>query len=181
MSQKKLRKVYNRARPLDGRAHISYTYNERDELYKKRAIIDSSVNSEYNFTKVLREAVDTIYPGAKKAGVTKFILQSLRTNNRQYLNTYKKGMKQVDTLARKEYGKSFVRLTSESRKTVLYRFKDTAFFALLKEHTIKGMFATPVYRAKQNIGEEKLIDYLDARYHPLETRGQNQSLGHHPR
>ncbi|MUK87985.1 hypothetical protein GMD78_06180 [Ornithinibacillus sp. L9] len=173
MSPKKMKEAYIRARPLDGRAQICYTQKEWEERNQKRITAASRAKVKANFVRILQEAVDTIFPGAKQAGVTKYILFSVRTVHEQDMETYKDGIDQLDRLARSEYGKSFLLLSSENRGNILQRVEGTEFFELLREHTMQGMFADPKYGGNQNMIGWKLIDYPGTRFHPLEhtTRG----------
>ncbi|MFD2042923.1 gluconate 2-dehydrogenase subunit 3 family protein [Ornithinibacillus salinisoli] len=173
MSQKKLREAYIRSRPLDGRAQICYTQKEWEERNQKRVTAATNMKVKSNFLRTLREAVDTIFPGAKDAGVTRFILISLRTVHQQDRQTYKDGVEQLDKLARSKFGKTFVNLSPKNRIHILQGVEGTEFFELLREHTMQGMFADPLYGGNQNMFGWKLIDYPGARFHPLDhtTRG----------
>ncbi len=162
-----MRPAYIRSRPLDGRAQICYTKKEWDELNQQQVTVFSELKFESKFIEVLREAVSTIFPGAKHAGVARFILQSLRTVHQQDIATYENGLKQLEQLAKSTFGKSFRRLSENNRASILQKLEGTEFFELLREHTMQGMFADPKYGGNRNMIGWKLIDYPGTRFHPI--------------
>ncbi|MDG5787270.1 gluconate 2-dehydrogenase subunit 3 family protein [Evansella sp. AB-P1] len=176
MSRKKVKPAAMRARPLDGRGQMCFTEEEWEERERNRqrgktkeTATTTGSPREFKgiFVGVLREAVDTIFPGAKQAGVGRFILQALRTANQEDIETYEDGIEQVEKLARSAFGKSFLNLPQTDRTAILQKLEGTEFFELLREHTMQGMFADPKYGGNRNMIGWNLIDYPGARFHPI--------------
>ncbi|WP_052144623.1 gluconate 2-dehydrogenase subunit 3 family protein [Halalkalibacter okhensis] len=173
MAKKKMRAAYIRSRPLDGRAQICYTEKEWDELIRHQRAGCQVPEFKKEFIPILLEAVNTIFPGAKQAGVARFILQSLKADNRQDLTTYEEGLDTLKQLSKKKYGKSFKKLSKKKRTAILQELEGTEFFDLLREHTMQGMFADPKYGGNHKMIGWKIIDYPGSRFHPITHTSKN--------
>ncbi|WP_143521846.1 gluconate 2-dehydrogenase subunit 3 family protein, partial [Pseudomonas sp. 2995-3] len=114
--------AYRRYRPLDGRSQICYTTDEWNKLNKSKTN-KLNVHPTPKFTKTfkltLREAVDTIFPGAKRAGVSNFILQSLRADDRNKYDDYENGLEKLNQQATITYGRYFYELNEKNRINIL--------------------------------------------------------------
>ncbi len=110
---------------------------------------------------LLAEAADTIIPttdtpGAKAAGVEKFIVRVLRDCYRPEAQIrFYDGLARLEAAARSAHGKAFTELTPAQRHTVLLASTQTdkAFFLLLKQLTVAGYFTS-------EIGATKALVYL---------------------
>jgi hypothetical protein len=110
---------------------------------------------------LLAEAADTILPttdtpGAKAAGVEKFIIRVLRDCYRPEAQIrFYEGLARLEAAGRSAHGKAFTELTPAQRHaTVLASTKtDKAFFLLLKQLTVAGYFTS-------EIGATKALAYL---------------------
>jgi hypothetical protein len=110
---------------------------------------------------LLAEAADTILPttdtpGAKAAGVEKFIVRVLRDCYRpETQNRFYEGLARLDAAGRTAHGRSFTELTPAEKHGVLLAAtkSDKAFFLLLKQLTVAGYFTS-------EIGATKALAYL---------------------
>ena len=120
---------------------------------------------------LLAEAADTIIPatdtpGAKAAGVEKFIVRVLRDCYRPEAQMrFYEGLSRLDAAGRSAHGKPFTALTPEQRHAVLLAATktDKAFFLLLKQLTVAGYFTS-------EIGATKALAYL-----PIPGRFQGET------
>lgn len=110
---------------------------------------------------LLAEAADTIIPstdtpGAKAAGVEKFILRVLRDCYRPEAQMrFHEGLSRLDGSARSAHGKGFADLTQSQKHAVMLGATkaDRPFFVLLKQLTVAGYFTS-------EIGATKALAYL---------------------
>lgn len=105
---------------------------------------------------LLAEAADTILPttdtpGAKAAGVEKFIVRVLRDCYRPEAQlVFYEGLARLDVAGRNAHGRAFTELTPAQRHGVLLAATktDKAFFLLLKQLTVAGYFTSEVGATK---------------------------------
>lgn len=110
---------------------------------------------------LLAEAADTVIPttdtpGAKAAGVEKFILRVLRDCYRPEAQMrFYEGLSRLDTASRTAHGKGFTDLDPAQRHAVMQAATktDKPFFLLLKQLTVAGYFTS-------EIGATKALVYL---------------------
>jgi hypothetical protein len=110
---------------------------------------------------LLAEAADTVIPttdtpGAKAAGVEKFIIRVLRDCYRPETQLrFYEGLSRLDATARNAHGKAFTDLAPAQRHSVLQAATktDKPFFLLLKQLTVAGYFTS-------EIGATKALAYL---------------------
>jgi hypothetical protein len=110
---------------------------------------------------LLAEAADTILPttdspGAKAAGVEKFIIRVLRDCYRTEAQVrFYEGLARLDSAARNTHGKAYMELPPEQRHSVMLGTAkgDKPFFLLLKQLTVAGYFTS-------EIGATKALAYL---------------------
>jgi hypothetical protein len=88
---------------------------------------------------------ETDTPGAKKAGVDKFIVRVIedctaKTEQEKFLQ----GLQKVDYLSQKAYSKPFTELDNTGRTQIMSQLarEDTSFFLNLRELTIVGFFTS---------------------------------------
>lgn len=110
---------------------------------------------------LLAQAVDTIIPttdtpGAKAAGVEKFVLRVLRDCYRPDAQMrFYEGLARLDANAATVHGKGFADLSEPQRHSVMLATAktDRAFFLVLRQLTIAGYFTS-------EIGATKALAYL---------------------
>jgi hypothetical protein len=121
---------------------------------------------------LLAEAADTVIPttdtpGAKDAGVEKFIIRVLRDCYRPEAQMlFYEGLARLDAAGRGSHGKGFTELTPAQKHAVLLASTktDKAFFLLLKQLTVAGYFTS-------EIGATKALAYLPI---PGKFQGETQ-------
>ena len=121
---------------------------------------------------LLAEAADTVLPttdtpGAKAAGVEKFIIRVLRDCYRPEAQMrFYEGLARLDAAGRGAHGKGFTELTPAQKHAVLLAATktDKAFFLLLKQLTVAGYFTS-------EIGATKALAFLPI---PGKFQGETQ-------
>jgi hypothetical protein len=121
---------------------------------------------------LLAEAADTILPatdspGAKGAGVEKFIIRVLRDCYRTEAQVrFYDGLARLDAAARNTHGKPYIELLPPQRHAVMSATAkgDKPFFVLLKQLTVAGYFTS-------EIGATKALAYLPI---PGKFKGETQ-------
>jgi gluconate 2-dehydrogenase gamma chain len=85
------------------------------------------------------------FPGAREAGVVRYIDLQLSQRFRRHQATYRKGLAQVDEISRKACGKPFLELAGEQQNEALIAVEEQskAFFALILAHTRQGFYGDP--------------------------------------
>jgi gluconate 2-dehydrogenase gamma chain len=93
-------------------------------------------------------------PGAREARVVNFIDHMLATEYAGQQRAYRDGVERLNKLTRSEFKRRFVELTEADQDSVLTRtergntggWKESVdFFAMVRIHTIEGMFSDPKY------------------------------------
>jgi gluconate 2-dehydrogenase gamma chain len=102
-------------------------------------------------------------PGAREARVVYFIDRALVTFDKDKQPAYLQGIRELQAKTRKLFSqaKSFAGLTSAQQIEVLHAIEKTAFFELLRLHTIVGFFARPEYGGNHNHVGWQLIGLED--------------------
>lgn len=108
-------------------------------------------------------------PGAREANVARFIDRALRQENSTQLGEYISGLGNLDIVSDNKFKASFIELTPQQQDEVLKAIESTAFFGMLRTHTINGMFSDPLYGGNQDMVGWKLIRFSGAMFHPLQT------------
>ena len=116
---------------------------------------------------------DSNGPGAAEAGAARYIDRALGgalTSSRQ---TYVAGLAATEQYARTTRGASFVRLSPTEQDSVLtdmesnaasgFTPNSAAFFDLVRNHTIQGMFCDPYYGGNANFCGWDLLGYPGVR------------------
>ncbi|HTE60425.1 MAG TPA: gluconate 2-dehydrogenase subunit 3 family protein, partial [Solirubrobacteraceae bacterium] len=93
--------------------------------------------------------------GAREAKVWRFIDRSLGADNKMLKPVYEQGLSALAELAQGEHGKSFRELSGDEQDALLQRVEgdeadgfepgSAAFFGMLWEHALEGMFGDPLY------------------------------------
>jgi gluconate 2-dehydrogenase gamma chain len=88
-------------------------------------------------------------PGAREAGVERYIERALGAEQRRHRDAYVRGLSALQASARARHGGDFDALSVAAQDAVLAqaeRETDTAgFFALLRGHALEGMFGDPCW------------------------------------
>ena len=95
-------------------------------------------------------------PGAAQAGVVSFVDRQLATRQQKERPTWQAGLRGLEATSRRRYGKPFAELPFDAQTAVLQDVEKgaveaadwdgvlpTAFFALLREHTMMGFYGDP--------------------------------------
>lgn len=106
-------------------------------------------------------------PGAREARVIYFIDRALATFAAQDQAAIIKGLKQLQSKARKLHAgpRSFAAMSSEQQIKLLKEIEKTSFFELVRTMTIVGMFANPEYGGNYDQIGWKLIGFEDQFYY----------------
>jgi gluconate 2-dehydrogenase gamma chain len=108
-------------------------------------------------------------PGALEAGCARYIESALADAYQSLLKTYSAGLAALNSYAVSKWGKSFSTLTSADQDKALTDFEQnvkvadfsasSAFFEMVRRHTLEGMFGDPSYGGNQNFAGWDLIQY----------------------
>lgn len=117
-------------------------------------------------------------PGAREADVIVYIDRTVAGFDHDTQPLYARGLKLLDEQCRKTQGRPFVELGPKDQDAVLARTEDEGdsaapgspehvladFFALVRQHTIEGMFADPMYGGNRDGVGWKLVGFPGARW-----------------
>lgn len=85
------------------------------------------------------------YPSASQAGVLIYIDRQLTHHYAKHQDQYIGGLKMVDKLSFKEFGRRFARLDSQDQLRIVSQIGNTNrdFFELVRSHTFEGYYGAP--------------------------------------
>ena len=138
----------------------------KETLHQPSTILSSSQES------LLAEIVETIIPktdtpGAKELNVDKFVaLMVADCYDAKAQDTFAKGLKAVDEIAKKDYGKAFVEAEPVQRLAILNKMdksgSDTekGFIRLVKNITIQGYL-----NSEYVMTNLRVFEFIPGRYH----------------
>lgn len=108
-------------------------------------------------------------PGALEAGCALYIELALKDAYQSRRKTYSSGLAALDAHAMSSGGKSFAALNTTEQDKILSDFEQNvkvaghgdsaAFFELVRQHTLEGMFGDPCYGGNANFAGWDLIGY----------------------
>lgn len=108
-------------------------------------------------------------PGATEARAARYIDRALAGQLMNQRAAYAAGLSALDAYARNTKGQPFRELPGAEQDTVLHDLEEgratgftpgsAAFFGLVRNHTIEGMFCDPYYGGNANFVGWNLIDY----------------------
>lgn len=108
-------------------------------------------------------------PGALEAGCAVYIESALKDAYQSSRQTYSSGLAALDARAVSGGGKSFAALNTTEQDKILSDFEQNvkvagysdsaAFFELVRQHTLEGMFGDPSYGGNANFAGWDLIGY----------------------
>ncbi len=106
-------------------------------------------------------------PGAKEAGVAEYVRKSLSGDHARLRPLIEEGLSRLDRLARREWGASYVRLSSADQDRILGfvqkggedsgSFKGGSFVHRLVELSLEGFLGDPVHGGNRNEAGWKFI------------------------
>jgi gluconate 2-dehydrogenase gamma chain len=118
---------------------------------------------------------DELGPGAKEAHAAQYIDRALGGALASFLDDYSLGLAAINAYARlkKPGARSFADLSVEQQNEVLREMEQdvqlgfipssSAFFSLIRAHTLQGMFCDPIYGGNANMVGWDLIGYPGVR------------------
>ena len=113
-------------------------------------------------------------PGATEARASTYIDRALAGWLASSRDAYTAGLSGIDDAARSRSGKRFVELSPAEQDAVLTALEQTPFFALVRTHTIQGMFCDPAYGGNAGFVGWDLIGYPGVR---LNVTAADQRMG----
>jgi gluconate 2-dehydrogenase gamma chain len=113
-------------------------------------------------------------PGASQAGVVSFVDRQLATRRKDARPSWQAGLRGLDATARRRYAKAFAELPFDSQTAVLQDVEKgaveasdwsgieaTAFFALLREHTMMGFYGDPRHGGNKDRASWRMLGVAD--------------------
>lgn len=95
---------------------------------------------------------DETGPGAREAHVCSYVERALGTEYAAELDAYRRGLAATDAHARRRFDGDFADLPEDQQDTLLSEIEsgeapgfEGSFFALVRQHTIEGMFGDPAW------------------------------------
>jgi gluconate 2-dehydrogenase gamma chain len=112
-------------------------------------------------------------PGAREAGVLNYIDLALSGAYADLQDFYRRGLMHLDAYSRKAHNAPFAKLPAAQQDQViaaLEQGKDTGFtwpsaqvfFNTVRNHTMEGMFADPIYGGNKDFAGWRLIGFPGA-------------------
>jgi gluconate 2-dehydrogenase gamma chain len=107
-------------------------------------------------------------PGAVEAGAVFYIDRALAGPYALWLSRYGRGLRALNLYAKKQFGKSFEKLTGEQQDSVLRDLEagkitelrnGSEFFELLRAHVLEGVFGEPGYGGNREMIGWKLVGF----------------------
>lgn len=117
-------------------------------------------------------------PGATEARASHYIDRALGGWLATSRDAYTAGLAAIDTTAQERRGRRFVELPAGDQDAILLALETTPFFALVRTHTIQGMFADPAYGGNANFVGWDLVGYPGVR---LNVTAADQRMASPPR
>jgi gluconate 2-dehydrogenase gamma chain len=106
---------------------------------------------------------DDLGPGAKEAQAAIYIDRALKGALASSRDEYARGLADLDARAKARSQKPFAGLDAAGQDAVLRDVERTPFFAMLRAHTLQGMFCDPIYGGNTNFVGWDLIGYPGVR------------------
>jgi gluconate 2-dehydrogenase gamma chain len=126
---------------------------------------------------------DASGPGATEARVGRYIDRALAGPARDLADAFSAGLAAVDELARTRFGAAFAALAPEQQDAILtdiaadtapgFGASSGAFFQMIREYAVQGMFCDPVQGGNRNFVGWDLLGYYGVR---LEYTRRQQRL-----
>ena len=112
-------------------------------------------------------------PGASEANVLNYIDLALAGAYAELQDFYRRGLDQLDTFSRDRFSSNFVALSVAQQDEIVAALEDGSasgfewpsareFFAVLRTHTMEGMFADPIYGGNRDFTGWQLVGFPGA-------------------
>jgi gluconate 2-dehydrogenase gamma chain len=136
-----------------------------------------SGNEEHQLGAEERDALDAIVerliptdetgPGAREAGVSRYILQALASDYSGFVEAYRDGLASLDSTARERAGGTFAAIGAEGQDALLVDIEAgrigppslSTFFETVRQHAMEGMFGDPRWGGNIDQAGWKLLGY----------------------
>jgi len=110
--------------------------------------------------------------GAREAEVVVYIDRALAGFYRDLQTFYRRGVRQLDRLAEERYGAAFRRLSERDQDALLGQLSPSterdellpSFFALVRRHTLEGLFCDPAYGGNRDLIGWRLVGFPGAQW-----------------
>jgi gluconate 2-dehydrogenase gamma chain len=103
---------------------------------------------------------DELGPGAREAGVMRYLETALGEWHAHHLEAYAAGLLALEQRAQAAYGCGFARCDEAQQDALLERIeRDGAFFELVRSHVIEGMFGDPRWGGNAGGAGWQLLGY----------------------
>jgi len=102
-------------------------------------------------------------PGAREARAAHYIDRALAGFLAPSRQAYSAGLAAIDLAAKNAHGQPFAKLPDADQDAILKSMDATAFFALVRTHTIQGTFCDPFYGGNANFVGWDLLGYPGVR------------------
>ena len=111
---------------------------------------------------------DETGPGAREAGVSRYILRALASDYRGFCDTYRDGLAAIDAIAQEQDGGAFASLGPQRRDALLLEIEAgragspslAQFFETVRQHAMEGMFGDPRWGGNIDQVGWKLLGYV---------------------
>jgi gluconate 2-dehydrogenase gamma chain len=107
-------------------------------------------------------------PGAVQAGAVEYIVRALAGPYGNQLPLYRRGLREVERCAQTRHGVPFVALSAAAQDLLLRALEagetpagadGAAFFDLVREHVLEGVFCEPAYGGNRDLVGWKLVGF----------------------
>ncbi|UCF37472.1 MAG: gluconate 2-dehydrogenase subunit 3 family protein [Acidobacteriota bacterium] len=109
-------------------------------------------------------------PGAREAGVIYFLDRQLAGIYAQHQQSYREGLKSLESTAQAVHGKSFVDFEEAEQIAFLERLEQndvprdhwtdrspSSFFGMVVDHTMQGFYGSPIHGGNKNYASYKML------------------------
>ena len=106
-------------------------------------------------------------PGAREAGVSRYVLRRLAGPDCGHRQAYAAGLARLNADATRLHGAGFAELTAELQDQILHAAEareDDTFFELVLAHAMEGMFGDPAHGGNAEGAGWRLMGYRGPRY-----------------
>ena len=117
-------------------------------------------------------------PGALEAGCVNFVDKALAHEDAELRPEYEAGLRGIDAVSERRFGKPFVEVESEQQDAILVALESgraegwpagevspEQFFETVRKHTVWGFLADPRYGGNRDYVGWKLVGYPGPRHH----------------
>lgn len=103
---------------------------------------------------------DELGPGAREAGVMRYLQTALGEWHAHHLDAYAAGLGALEQRALSDYGHGFARCDDAQQDALLEQIeRDGSFFELVRTHAIEGMFGDPRWGGNADGAGWELLGY----------------------